>query len=182
MDVPNKVGSNILGYRIIGSDLDLPELIKKYPNVLITVGQIKSAQLRERLFNTAKQLGAVFPIIISSLARVARSATIGEGTVVMHQAVINSGVVLGCNTIINTGAILEHETCIGNHNHVSTRATINGNCMLGNHCFIGSGVVVNQAISIPSNTIIGSGSLVLKDIKKSGVYFGSPVNKALNDE
>jgi sugar O-acyltransferase (sialic acid O-acetyltransferase NeuD family) len=174
--MPAKVGSNILGYSIIGSDLDLPELIKKYPNVLITVGQIKSAQLRERLFNTAKQLGAVLPVIVSSLARVARSAAIGEGTVVMHQVVVNSNVVLGCNTIVNTGAILEHETCIGNHNHVSTRATINGNCLVGDHCFIGSGVVVNQEVAIPSNTIIGSGSLVLKDIKQSGVYFGTPID------
>ena len=36
-------GSPVLGYEVLGNDDNLPELLKKCPIALITVGQIKSA-------------------------------------------------------------------------------------------------------------------------------------------
>jgi hypothetical protein len=47
----------ILGYDVLGDDEDLPELYNKYPNALITVGQIKSAELRLKLFERVQRLG-----------------------------------------------------------------------------------------------------------------------------
>jgi hypothetical protein len=41
-DLPGKLNQLILGYPVIGSDADLPDLIKSYPNVLITLGLLKS--------------------------------------------------------------------------------------------------------------------------------------------
>ena len=46
-----------LGYDVLGDDEDLPELLKKHPNALITVGQIKSADLRLKLFERVQRLG-----------------------------------------------------------------------------------------------------------------------------
>ena len=37
----------VLEYDVLGDDGDLPELLKKHPNALITVGQIKSAEDRK---------------------------------------------------------------------------------------------------------------------------------------
>ena len=51
--IVNQSGENrkpVLGYKVFGDDGDLPELLKKHPNALITVGQIKSANLRVKLF------------------------------------------------------------------------------------------------------------------------------------
>ena len=45
-----------LGYPIIGTDDDLQNLRQNYDNALITVGQIKSAETRSRLFNLLNQL------------------------------------------------------------------------------------------------------------------------------
>ena len=50
--IVNQPGGNsdpVLGYEILGDDGDLPELLKKYKNALITVGQIKRADLRMKL-------------------------------------------------------------------------------------------------------------------------------------
>ncbi|MBU2622384.1 MAG: hypothetical protein KKD92_08720 [Proteobacteria bacterium] len=46
VDVPEKNQHNVLGYSVIGSDADLAELIKTFPNVLITLGHIKSPTRR----------------------------------------------------------------------------------------------------------------------------------------
>jgi hypothetical protein len=46
-----------------GSDEDLPNLLKSCPNVLITLGQIKSPVRRMKLFNDLQEMGAQFPVI-----------------------------------------------------------------------------------------------------------------------
>ena len=52
-------GSNdpILGYEVLGDDGDLPELLKEYKIALITLGQIKTADIRVRLFQHLRSLG-----------------------------------------------------------------------------------------------------------------------------
>ena len=39
VDKPKLIGSKVLGYPVIGSDLDLSHLARKYKYALITVGQ-----------------------------------------------------------------------------------------------------------------------------------------------
>ena len=60
VDVPEKKQHNVLGYSVIGSDADLAELIKTFPNVLITLGQIKSPTRRMELFNDLMTDGCTF--------------------------------------------------------------------------------------------------------------------------
>ena len=57
VDVSENLHQKILGYDVIGTDNDLPRLVKKYRNFLITLGQIKSPQKRIRLFGKIKKLG-----------------------------------------------------------------------------------------------------------------------------
>ena len=55
---------------------------------------------------------------------------IGEGSIIMHGAIINACAEIGKNTIINTGVLIEHDTLIEDNCHVATRAVINGNCLV----------------------------------------------------
>ena len=48
-------GTDVLGYPVIGSDLDLESLAKKHSYALVTIGQIKSPKPRVRLFDLAKK-------------------------------------------------------------------------------------------------------------------------------
>ena len=66
VDVPEKLNQKVMGYKIIGSDADLPEIAKQFGNFLITVGQIKSPSVRIRLFNYLKKnVGDTHLIIIN---------------------------------------------------------------------------------------------------------------------
>jgi len=80
----------VLGYPILGSDDDLPALLAQTPNALITVGQIKSHETRKRLFNLLKHQGANLPVIQSPTAYCSRHDTLGEGSILMHGAVVNA--------------------------------------------------------------------------------------------
>lgn len=157
VDMPEKKQHNVLGYSVIGSDADLAELIKTFPNVLITLGQIKSPTRRVELFSDLMQMGARFPVIQSPLAYVSPHAHVAEGTIVMHHALINAGARIGRNCIINTKALIEHDAVIEDHCHISTGAIVNGGVKVGSGTFFGSNSMTREYIEIGNNCIIGGG-------------------------
>jgi sugar O-acyltransferase (sialic acid O-acetyltransferase NeuD family) len=160
---PAEVGRNVLGYEVIGTDADLPVLLNRIPNALITVGQIRSAETRIRLFETLQRMGFRLPTIISPRAHVSRHATVGEGTIVMHGAIINAGAKVGRNCIVNSNALLEHDVIVADHCHVSTAATLNGDVRVGTASFIGSRAVVREGRTIGDRCVIGMGQSVFAD-------------------
>lgn len=174
IDNPERKGNNILGYPIIGTDDDIPFLAKRFKNFVITVGHIKSASIREKLFDTLKQLQLELPIIISPNAYISKRTTIGEGTIVMHHSLINSNAKIGKMGIINSGAIIEHDNIIGDFCHISIGAVLGGDVTLGDHCFIGGNSFIHNNIKIAKNSIISGGSVVTKSFKSSGVIAGNP--------
>lgn len=173
LDRPENVGKRVRGYQIVGTDDDIPLYVGK-AEFLITVGFIKNPSLRIELFKKVLEAGGKFAIIVASTAYVSKYATLGVGTVIMHQAFVNAGAVIGDNVIINTLANIEHDVRIGNQCHISTGAMINGDCIVGDNCFIGSQSVLANSISICSDVVVGAGSLVRKSIKQSGIYSGNP--------
>ena len=162
VDVPEKKQHNVLGYPVIGSDADLAELIKSFPNVLITLGHIKSPIRRMELFDDLMQMGARFPMIQSPLAYVSSHAQVAEGTIVMHHVLINAGARVGRNCIINNKALVEHDAVIEDHCHISTGAVVNGGVKIGSGSFYGSGAVAAENTLIPSNSFIKANSLIPK--------------------
>jgi sugar O-acyltransferase (sialic acid O-acetyltransferase NeuD family) len=161
VDKPKLLGSNVLGYSVIGSDLDLDSLAKRYQYALITVGQIKSPSLRIKLFDLAIKSGFTIPAVISPRAYVSSHAIVGKGSVVMHDALVNANAKIGENCIINSKALIEYDCSISKHCHISTNATINGGVTVESGCFIGSGVITKELITISENSFIKAGSLAI---------------------
>ena len=167
VDLPEKLHQKILGYEIIATDDDLPQLLKEYKNFLITLGQIKTPEKRIRIFQTLKESGAKLPVIISPLAYVSKHAEIGDGTIIMHHALINTGAKIGSNCIINNKALIEHDAIIGDHCHIATGATINGGVKVGRGTFFGSNAVCKEYIEIGENAVIGCGAKIIKNIPQT---------------
>jgi sugar O-acyltransferase (sialic acid O-acetyltransferase NeuD family) len=160
VDKPELFGKKVLGYQVMGNDSELKNLFKNCKNALITIGQIKSPLLRIKLFDAVVKLGFTLPNIVSPRAYVSEHATIGKGSIIMHNAVINAGAIIGDNCIINSNALVEHDSIIGNHCHISTNAVINGGVVLGNGSFIGSGAITKENIRIKDNFFAKAGTVV----------------------
>lgn len=156
----HELGERHLGYEVFASDGDLPALVDRYGNAIVTVGQIKSPEIRVRLYDQLKQLGFKLPVIVSPLAYVSNHAKVGDGSIVMHDALVNAGATIGVNCIVNSKALVEHDAMVGDHCHVSTGVRVNGGAVIGPRCFLGSNCAVINNIEIGSGCLVGIGSVV----------------------
>jgi len=160
-----KNGQENLGYPILGTDDDLENLRQKYSHALVTVGQIKSPTTRIRLFQQLQELDYQLPFIVSPRAYISKHAQIGNGTIVLHDAMVNANAKVGKNCIINNKVLIEHDAVIGDHCHIATGGIINGEVFVGNETFIGSGAVTKQCISIGNNCIVSAGIVLKSDVE-----------------
>jgi len=149
LDMPELVGKEILGYKYIGTDDNIPDYVDK-AEFIITVGQIKSNTTRKKIAERIATAGGKLATIIANDAYVSKYAQIGEGTVVLHKAFVNAGAKIGKNCIINTMANIEHDVEIGDFCHISTGVMVNGGCQIGDDMFIGSQSVINQSVMLLS--------------------------------
>lgn len=177
LDLPSELGKKVLDYEVIGNDHDYEKFHLEGCCFLITTGQIKSAEVRKRIFGQLNLIHAEIETVIASTAKISKYSTIGRGTIIMHHCFINAGAKIDENCIVNTASVVEHDVVIEKHCHISTKAVINGDCKIGSETFIGSSSCVSNGVVIANNVIVGAGSLVLNKIKKSGTYFGNPVEK-----
>ena len=161
--LPDEVGTRILGYPVLGADQDLPALLRDCTHALVTVGQIKTPELRIRLFNALEKNGYTLPVVVSPRAHVSRHATLGAGTIVMHGAIVNAGATVGRNCIINSQALIEHDAVVADHCHIATAAAINSGVSVGAGTFVGSNACVRQSTRIGERCVIGMGQRVLAD-------------------
>lgn len=179
LERPEEVGKKVLDYEVIGTDDDMAKFADQ-AEFIVTVGQIKSPDLRIKLHKMLADAGCRLATIISPTAHVSKYTTIGEGTVVMHQAVVNADAKIGKGCIINTFANIEHDVVIGDYCHISTGAMVNGGCEIGDDCFIGSQSVLANGISVCDECVVSAGAFVLKPIKEKGVYMGNPASIKTN--
>ena len=162
IDKKELIGQDVLGYRVIGCDDNLTDLFKTYKFAVVTLGHIKSNNLRVKLFNTLKNIGYTLPTIVSPLAYVSKHTTLQEGSVIMHHALVNANAKVGKNCIINTKALIEHDALVEDNCHISTGAIINGGTTVKTNTFFGSNSMAKEYIEIKANSVIGGGTTLLK--------------------
>lgn len=146
-------------YKII-SEKDFIKKKLKNKNLHISVGQIKTGELREKLFKFYKLKGFKFPKIISKYSYISKNCLIDNGTIVLHKSVINRNSFIGKNCIINTGSIIEHDCIIEDNVHIAPGAIILGNVKIKKNSFIGSGSIIKQGKTINQNSIIPAGTYI----------------------
>jgi sugar O-acyltransferase (sialic acid O-acetyltransferase NeuD family) len=170
----DKVGSSVLGHKIIGTDEEMEFYIDKGYFFLIAVGQIRTALPRKKLYDFLKEKNAQIATVISGHAIVSKYATVGEGSIIHHRVSLTTDAIIGKNSIINTGSNIEHDSTVGDHTHISTGVFSNGTVQIGSGCFIGSGTVIANNITIQDRVLVGAGSVVISDLASDGTYAGVP--------
>jgi sugar O-acyltransferase (sialic acid O-acetyltransferase NeuD family) len=162
--IVEQVGKNrensILGYPVIGYDNELSSLKKSFDYAFITIGQMGSPTVREKLYNTLVKLDFIIPVIISPLAYVSKHAVIHNGTIIMHQAVVNAGAKIENNCILNTKCLIEHDSIIGDNTHISTAAVVNGYSTIGKGCFVGSNATIVNNVKLPDYYYFKAGTII----------------------
>lgn len=169
-DADDVQGKKIIGFPVLGKTADYDNY--RDCEFVIAIG---NPYVREKISNElpVKWYTAIHPTaVISSL-----DVEIGEGTVIMANAVVNPSARIGKHCIINTGAIVEHDNILEDYVHLSPNVTLAGIVKVGKSTHIGAGSCTKQVLNIASDCIIGAGSVIVKDITESGTYVGVPARK-----
>ena len=155
-----------LHLKYLGDDSKIQNIINNYENCygLISFGNHSLIKKRISLFQKLKNYNLKFTSIVSDNAYVSDKSEIGEGTIIMHKALVNIGVTISENCIINTGTIIDHESRVGENCILSTNVTVNGQVQIGKNTFIGSGTIISNNVTIGQNCIIGAGLTIKKDL------------------
>ena len=169
----------ILGVRYLGDDSILESIIKDHKNCFaaLGVGQINLSMNRKNIVERIQKFGFKFPYIISDNAIINEDVVIENGTVVFDGVVINSGARIGKFCIINSNSTVEHDCNLNDFIHVAPGVTLGGGVEIGEGSFIGLGASIIPYKKVMKNCLIGSGSVVTKDCKTEGTYFGIPAKK-----
>jgi len=157
-DLKKNQGQKIGNYEIIGGDEDIQNFVKPGNEFLITMGQIKSADIRMKTAKLLKELKAVAAIVISPRAYVSKTAEVGAGTIVMHDAIVNSYAKVGQHCILNTRSLVEHDAVVEDFCHVSTGAILNGNVHVKAKSFVGSLAVLQEGLIVPEGSVLSAGA------------------------
>ncbi|MHC1682812.1 MAG: acetyltransferase [Clostridiaceae bacterium] len=180
LDINSKVGQDINGIPIIGTDNDLKRLYNEgIRNAFITIGSIGDVSIRYSIFTKLKLIGFNLPIIIDKTAIVSQDAFIGEGSFIGKGTIINTNVNIGNMCIINTGTIIDHDCKIGNFVHIAPGSTLSGGVEIEDNVHIGTNSTIIQYKKIGKNSLIGAGSVVVKDIAANSKGFGNPYKEIL---
>jgi sugar O-acyltransferase (sialic acid O-acetyltransferase NeuD family) len=156
----------LLGYPVLGPLANNASPDKIF---LISIGKNKIRAKITKLYD----LNYSFPIIHPN-AHISKRVTIGEGSVVMGQSIINSDSIIGKHAIINTSASVDHDCTLMDFTHISPNATLSGGVLVGKGTHIGSGAVVIPNIKLGKWVTIGAGAVVTKDLPDFAVAVGNP--------
>lgn len=187
LEIVNALSLPVMGYVDMKENSDIPIpylgndscfLSNNSPlDIQIVLGvvytQTVDMQLRSKLLTKYK--GYTGKTIVAKSAILSDHTCLGNGTVVFEKALINRSDI-GEHCVINSGAIIEHDCKIEDNVFIGPGAIVGGGVTIRRNTFIGAGVIIRDGVTITSDVTIGMGSLVLKDIKCSGMYYGNPLS------
>jgi len=153
-------------------------IMRDYPSegtFLVTVGQVRATNTRERIWNEALAAGLVAAVaFIEQTAMVASGVDVGDGTVVLAGSYVGVGTRVGRDCIVNHRVLIEHDCEIGDHAHVSPGAVLGGAVRIGRRAHIGIGAIVRQGITIGDDVTVGAGAVVVDDVAEGVTVAGVP--------
>ena len=163
-------GKMLLGYPVRSEKDGFDALVQGVAHAFVAIGHNAT---RRRIGGAAMERGLVLARIVHPAATVARSASLGAGTLVMPGSVINADAQIGTNVIVNTGAIIEHDCRVGDDAHIAPRATLCGGVRIGAGTLVGAGAVVLPGVNVGEGATVAAGALVLSDVADGARTFGA---------
>lgn len=165
---------SILEYPVIGKGDDYQHFISEYDEAIIAIGD---NALRLAFIKKFKEAGYNIPNLIHKTAYVSPFATLGEGIVVMANAVINANATIGDGVIVNTGTVVEHDNRIEEGVHLSPNVSLGGTVQIGRGTWVGIGATVINNITIGQEAMIAAGAVVIRDVKPHQKVMGVPAKE-----
>ncbi len=175
IDSIHDIGSDRFGYKIIGRQEDIIELVDSY-KIDVGVISIGDNWSRYAVYNKIVDLVPNFEFVnaIHPSVVIGNNVSLGRGVVAMAGCIFNPKSSIGDFTFFATGAQIEHDCFVDDFASVSAGSVTGGYVKIGKFSAITLGVTLLDRITIGENSVIGSGSLVVKSIPDDVLAYGNP--------
>lgn len=175
--IDNNLKKQYLGYPVIGTDNDAISLHMDFGKIPLVITP-DSPFVREKLYKHYSKIGFAFETIISSRAKISKSAIIGTGTIIQDGVNISANSKIENFVKLNTGCNVMHDCIIKDFVTIAPNAVILGRININKKAYVGANVTILPGKSIAENVIIGAGAVVSKNItENNSVYAGVPAKK-----
>lgn len=173
--------SEFCGHPIIGNDDILEDLFTDgIRHIALGVGGFTDNNRRRELFIWLKKLGFTVVSAIHPSAVIAKSASLGEGSVVFPGAMIIPDTHAGDNFIIGAGSTLGHDTIIEDHVLMSGGVTVGSFSLIQEGAVIALGATVGSGVKVGRNAMVACGAVAVKDVKENTRVYGIPARPKLD--
>ncbi len=142
-------------------------------SALVVVG-LGEPSLRERVARTYASKGLHFATLVHPSAVVGPACSLGEGTVLMAQAVLETHVNVGDHALLNVGCSIAHNGTLGACCSLGPGVRLAGWVTLGDRCDLGVGCCVRPRVTLGPDTRVGAGAAVVADHPGSATLVGVP--------
>lgn len=183
IDLPKNKGSIFFGYTVLGSEEDLPNLLKNHPGckIFIAVGdgwlRHKIVEKIIRIVPHIEFISAIHPSAI-----LARGVVIGKGVAIMAGVIINSDCKIGDFAILNTKSSLDHDGIMHEYSSLLPNAVTGGSVEIGAFSVISIGASILHGKKVGNHSIIGAGAVLTCNCEPNTIMYGIPAKKIRSRE
>jgi sugar O-acyltransferase (sialic acid O-acetyltransferase NeuD family) len=163
-------GIPVLGSLSISKDFSNIQLISALTNN-------KNFWEREVLFSNIKKKPSQFETIIHPSAVISKTASIGEGTIILSNVTIGPNTKIGNYVVVLSNSVINHDVRVKSYSIITSGVNISGNTTIGSCCYLGSGSTIRENITIEDCCLIGMGGIILTNVSRNSVMVGNPAKK-----
>ena len=154
-------------FTIIDKVAHLKNNLKNYDDFFVAIGENK---LRYKMISWLREEKVNIVSLIHPKSTISKFSSLGAGTCVMANAVVNPGTSIKEGVIINSSSSIDHDCIIKDYAHISPNCSLSGNVSIGKFTHLGTGTSVHPGILIGNNVKTGIGSKIYQNIFDDNVF------------
>jgi len=155
--------------KIFGNLDKLKNNLKNYDFFFVAIGDNKTRYDHLSWLKDEKKNNNIVSLIHPK-STISKISSLGLGSCVMANAVINPGALVKEGVIINTSSSIDHDCLIEDYAHISPNCSLSGDVSVGKFTHLGTGTSVSQGINIGNNVKTGIGSKIYKNIVDNKIF------------
>ena len=173
-EVLAQIGENLTCFvddqYVIEGTQSLSSFDPKEYQVMVAVGDSKHRyDIVQKLPKETKYFTFIHPT-----ALIMNNVEIGEGSFIGAYSILTTNIKIGKHALLNRGNQIGHDCSIGDYFSAMPGAIVSGNVTIYDCVYMGTNSTIKEKLSIHSFAKIGLNAGVVKSIKDSRTYVGTP--------